>query len=325
MTKTIAVIGSGMTGLVTALSLSKYEYEVTIFSSNIKGEASKAAAGILFPLYPWKNSENMVQLCLQGKVLFDNYLENLNKKEQEKISYQKKNLILLDENNEALNFYQKSKINFLSQKIDINNFEPCINYNQNDFIVVKDISCIDTSNLMKYMEVELKKANVQFIKKKINKTSELKKFDHIIVCAGAWSKSITNKNISLYPIKGQIIKVRSESQKVRNIILENGIYIMQRPDNISIIGATVENVGFDLKKTEEAKKLLLDQYERRFDKNYTFLDHLVGFRPTTIDNYPHIIKCNDNPKIIYNFGHNRYGVLTSFASAQIVYNLINEN
>ena len=54
MTKTIAVIGSGMTGLVTALSLSKYEYEVTIFSSNIKGEASKAAAGILFPLYPWK-------------------------------------------------------------------------------------------------------------------------------------------------------------------------------------------------------------------------------------------------------------------------------
>ena len=152
------------------------------------------------------------------------------------------------------------------------------------------------------MEVELKKANVQFIKKKINKTSELKKFDHIIVCA--WSKSITNKNISLYPIKGQIIKVRSESQKVRNIILENGIYIMQRPDNISIIGATVENVGFDLKKTEEAKKLLLDQYERRFDKNYTFLDHLVGFRPTTIDNYPHIIKCN---------------------SAQIVYNLINEN
>ena len=78
MTKTIAVIGSGMTGLVTALSLSKYEYEVTIFSSNIKGEASKAAAGILFPLYPWKNSENMVQLCLQGKVLFDNYLKNLN-------------------------------------------------------------------------------------------------------------------------------------------------------------------------------------------------------------------------------------------------------
>ena len=112
MTKTIAVIGSGMTGLVTALSLSKYEYEVTIFSSNIKGEASKAAAGILFPLYPWKNSENMVQLCLQGKVLFDNYLKNLNKKVQEKISYQKKNLILLDENNEALNFYQKSKINF---------------------------------------------------------------------------------------------------------------------------------------------------------------------------------------------------------------------
>ena len=75
MTKTIAVIGSGMTGLVTALSLSKYEYEVTIFSSNIKGEASKAAAGILFPLYPWKNSENMVQLCLKGKVLFDNYLK----------------------------------------------------------------------------------------------------------------------------------------------------------------------------------------------------------------------------------------------------------
>ncbi|GIR92148.1 MAG: hypothetical protein CM15mP93_03350 [Thiotrichaceae bacterium] len=115
MTKTIAVIGSGMTGLVTALSLSKYEYEVTIFSSNIKGEASKAAAGILFPLYPWKNSENMVQLCLQGKVLFDNYLKNLNKKNKRRL-VTKKNLILLDENNEAFKFLSKSKINFYPKK-----------------------------------------------------------------------------------------------------------------------------------------------------------------------------------------------------------------
>ena len=40
------------------------------------------------------------------------------------------------------------------------------------------------------MEVELKKANVQFIKKKINKTSELKKFDHIIVCAGGGKSTV---------------------------------------------------------------------------------------------------------------------------------------
>ena len=49
------------------------------------------------------------------------------------------------------------------------------------------------------------------------------------------------------------------------------------------------------------------------DIKYSF-----GFRPYSINDKPYICRDSTNKRIIYNFGHYRYGILTSISSAKIV-------
>ena len=63
MTKCL-IVGAGIVGLSTAYELKKKGFDVTIVDNNKKGQSSRAAAGILFPLSPWENLQYMQELCL---------------------------------------------------------------------------------------------------------------------------------------------------------------------------------------------------------------------------------------------------------------------
>ena len=76
MTKCL-IIGSGLVGLTTAYELNKQGHKVTIVDNNQKGQASKAAAGLLYPLSPWLNSERMQELCINGHQEYNKFFENL--------------------------------------------------------------------------------------------------------------------------------------------------------------------------------------------------------------------------------------------------------
>ena len=52
------IIGSGIVGLVTAYELRKSGCKITVIESQRSGQASKSAAGILFPINPWENKKN---------------------------------------------------------------------------------------------------------------------------------------------------------------------------------------------------------------------------------------------------------------------------
>ena len=53
------IIGSGIVGLVTAYELRKSGCKITVIENQRSGQASKSAAGILFPISPWENKKNM--------------------------------------------------------------------------------------------------------------------------------------------------------------------------------------------------------------------------------------------------------------------------
>ena len=77
-------------GLITAYELRKSGCNVTVIDSNKAGQASSNAAGILFPLSPWKNHKNMQELCIEGHKAYCSFFNNLTKKEKEEFKYEKK-------------------------------------------------------------------------------------------------------------------------------------------------------------------------------------------------------------------------------------------
>ncbi len=328
------IIGSGIVGLITAYELRKSGCKITVIESQKSGQASKSAAGILFPINPWENKKNMQDLCIAGHKEYNLFFDYFTKQEQEKIGFEKKNLLLFGEKIDlAKKWYNdrkdiKSKFN--NKKV--NTIEKNIKEHYKDFLKISDINVINPEKFIIFLKNLLLKDGVKFSEEKVEKLDLFLKnkssssYDYIIISAGVWSKNILDKkNIELKPIKGQLLHIKSKKKLMENILIYKNCYIFQKKDNEIIIGSTLEDVGFESGITVSAKdylmKSLSDLFLDKFD--IVSLKQTYGFRPYSNQEEPYVCLDSNNPRVIYNFGHYRYGILTAIPSAKIVNKLIN--
>lgn len=332
MTKCL-IIGSGLVGLTTAYELIKQGHNVTIIDNSQKGQASKSAAGLLYPLSPWSNSRYMQEICISGHQEYNNFFKNLSINEQKEISIEKKNIIIFGKNlNNAKEWYKKK--NFIESEYyekKIKTIEDNIKEKFQNYLLIKNINIINPNELIKFYIKKLKNYGVIFKNENIiniydyidnNKNNN---YDFIVIAAGSWSNQILKDSaIDLKPIKGQLLEFKTSKKLIENVILFDDYYIIPKKNNTILIGATLEDVGFKNGITEEAKEYLRKPISQIFSFNIDILDekYTYGFRPYAGIQDPYIKKDNKNNRIIYNFGHYRYGVLTAITSAKIVSNLV---
>ena len=113
--------------------------------------------------------------------------------------------------------------------------------------------------------------------------------DLFVLAAGAWSGSLEAGIAPIAPVKGQMILLSpppGQSPPVP-VIWGNGIYAVPRGGNL-LIGATVENAGFDTQPTDQARDALRGAAERLMPvlKDWTLADHWAGLRPRSPDGLP---------------------------------------
>src|SRR5581483_392952 len=72
--------------------------------------------------------------------------------------------------------------------------------------------------------------------------------DAAVIAAGAWSSSISIKNLAPLPpsepVKGHLIGFRQPEQTCNTIIRHRHSYLLQRANGFLIAGASVEHVGW---------------------------------------------------------------------------------
>ncbi len=328
------IIGSGIVGLITAYELRKSGYKITVIESQKSGQASKSAAGILFPINPWENKKNMQDLCITGHKEYNLFFNYFSKQEKEKIGFEKKDLLLFGEKiNLAKKWYKDRKdikSEFNNKKV--NTIEKNIKEHYKDFLKIPDINIINPEKFIIFLKNLLLKDGVRFSEEKVEKLDLFLKnkssnyYDFIIISAGAWSKNILNKeNIKLKPIKGQLLHIKSKKKLMENILIYKNYYIFQKKDNEIIIGSTLEDVGFEEGVTESAKDYLIKPLSEIFLDKFDILSlkQTYGFRPYSSQEEPYVCFDSNNSRVIYNFGHYRYGILSALPSAKIVNKLIN--
>ena len=74
----IAIIGCGISGLLTALELLDQGCSISLFDQQQAGKAASwAGGGILSPMYPWRYPQAVNDLAQHGKTLYQQWNEKL--------------------------------------------------------------------------------------------------------------------------------------------------------------------------------------------------------------------------------------------------------
>ncbi len=139
---------------------------------------------------------------------------------------------------------------------------------------------------------------------------------HVVVAAGAWSRDIAGLPETLrppvHPVKGQMIALRmaQKTPLIRHVVWGPDAYLVPRSDGRLLIGATVEEMGFDTRLTaggmfemlRAAWETLPGVYDLPVDETW------AGLRPGSRDDAP-ILGPTAVTGLVLATGHHRNGIL----------------
>jgi glycine oxidase len=143
--------------------------------------------------------------------------------------------------------------------------------------------------------------------------------EQVVVAAGCWSAELAP--VPVRPVKGQILRLRDPSGPglVGHVIRMASGYLVPRGDGRYVLGATVEERGFDPHVTAGATHdMLRDAIELVPGVAELAIEETsVAYRPGTPDNAP-ILGPGARPGLHWATGHYRHGVLLAPITAEIV-------
>jgi glycine oxidase len=112
-------------------------------------------------------------------------------------------------------------------------------------------------------------------------------------------------------MRGQMLAVRTVPRAVNQVIYGHHMYVVPRPDGETLIGATVEDVGFRKEVTLAGLEELV-QAGRRIAPgimNEAVMRTWAGLRPGSPDGLPLVGPVDELPGLVLAVGHYRNGIL----------------
>jgi glycine oxidase len=169
--------------------------------------------------------------------------------------------------------------------------------------------------------------------------------DAVIVAAGSWSGFLTGDQDRhaapglspargrppgqppagvVKPIRGQLLQLRLNARPASRVVWGSGCYLVPWSDGTVLVGATVEDVGFDERATAAGVRHLLAESARLMPvlQEAAFEEVRVGLRPMTDDELPVIGPSSTMRHVFYAAGHYRNGVLLAPLTAALMADLL---
>tara|TARA_B100000686_G_scaffold355329_1_gene472754 strand:+ start:10375 stop:11466 length:1092 start_codon:yes stop_codon:yes gene_type:complete len=144
-------------------------------------------------------------------------------------------------------------------------------------------------------------------------------YDFVIIAAGSWTGLLStgmNVDPSIRPIRGQHCRYEG-GEKIRHVLRWNSHYLIPSWSEI-IVGATIEEVGFDLRNTESAARQLDRIFEHLLDIKPVVTSQWSGLRPKPRKGRPVIGPIDDKERVFIASGHYKNGVILGPITGQVV-------
>jgi glycine oxidase len=158
--------------------------------------------------------------------------------------------------------------------------------------------------------------------------SDAVEVDHVVIAAGPWSRRVRVAGEPVFdvrPVRGQLLHLKWPDASVpARSVWGARCYTVPWPDGSLLVGATVEDVGFDERSTVAGVHDLLGAVGELLPGAWqaSLAEIRVGLRPAAADHLPLLGPLDRFPRIIMATGHYRNGVLLAPYTADVVTRLI---
>lgn len=336
----VAIVGGGICGLGIGWRLATAGCETIVFERDEIGKgASWAAAGMLAAQVETEpKEENLLELNLESQRQWPAFAQELEALTGVDIGYRDEGTLVVAverDEAEALKFTYDFQIglglemSWLSGR-QARKMEPHLSPGVTAAVYSKQDHQVENRSLVQALATACRRAGanikehtpVQAVETDAGRAvgvvvdGRLEKADFVVMAAGAWSYDIDGQPPSarppVRPLKGQMIALRMDPRApiLNHVLWGPDIYIVPRKNGRLLLGATVEEKGFDADLTaggifrllEAAWEILPQIEELTIDEMWT------GFRPTSRDDAP-ILGPTPVDGLVVATGHHRNGVL----------------
>jgi glycine oxidase len=319
----VIIVGAGIIGTSLALELRQRGATVLLLDRAEPGsEASSSAAGMLAATDP-ETPAALRSLVIASARMFPAFVQQVEAAGEMQVGFRRTGTIALLPANAAPPEYRTLSL------AELQLLEPSIHAaGHSAFFVQED--CVDPLLLIRAalkaarnLEVEIRGHTAAIeIKRHDNAVQVVTETDTFsatsaVDCRGAWSGA------PVRPRKGQMLYVYPEASILQHVVRTPEVYIVPRSAGKILIGATVEDVGFD-KSVSAATIRELQAAAAKYVPALAaapITESWAGLRPGTPDDLP-ILGPTNIPGGFVATGHFRNGILLAPVTAQIMADLI---
>ena len=325
----VIIAGGGIIGLSLALELRQRSIDVLVLDRGEPGrEASAAAAGMLAAADP-DTPVDLRLFAVESARLYPEFVQKLQAASGTNVDFRRQGtLVFLKSSDLESSRVPPGHITLSSDELD--RLEPRLQargrsaYFLQEDSVDPDLLLQAAVKAVRHAGVEIRShAAVQRMLAQggsIEVTSGEERFVGRVAvnCQGAWAGA------PVRPRKGQMCYLRPQSlDSLKHVVRAPEAYLVPRSSGKILVGATVEDAGFDksvepetVEKLRRAAAVLIPELAAA-----PIMQSWAGLRPGTPDDLP-IMGETETPGILVSSGHFRNGILLAPVSAKVMADLI---
>lgn len=343
----VLIVGGGVIGLAIARDLHKKGVrDITILErGEIGKESSYAAAGMLAPNAEVDKIDEFFHLCDDSNKLYPNFARELFDETGVDIE--------LDQSGTLYAAFTENDVKEIRQRYEwqkkaglevehlnaeaVRKFEPFISPDVREALFFPNDWQVENRKLLTALRKYAETNQIEIVEKTEVKNlliesetisgveTDTRKFtaETVILTTGAWTSLIKADGFAMpnvKPIRGQIVCYQTAKRLFQRVIYSPRGYLVPRVDGRILIGATVEDGGFNKTVTAAGTEFLRENALEIAPSlaNLKIAEKWVGLRPSAADGLPILGAFPGIENLYIATAHFRNGILLAPKTAQII-------
>jgi len=342
----IVVIGAGIVGCAIASELAGRGASVSILDGRVPGAgATQASGGMLAPYSEAGESETLLTLGARSLDLFDQFVASVEAASGLSVGYERSGTLHVARTGASLAAFdamhtELAALGVASQRlssIEVRAQEANLAPDVCGGLLISSQGLVSAPDLTRALIVAAERRGTTFLEPRcarriltcddgvrIETDGEPVHAGAVVLAAGAWSGQVVVEGagapVPVKPIRGQLLHLGWTGTPVSRITWDEHCYLVPWRDGTLLVGATVEDAGFEERTTVAGVRGLLEAVCGLLPDaaSANLLSIRVGLRPGSPDPLPIIGWSEAVPRLMYATGHYRNGVLLAPLTALLV-------